>query len=763
MNPWLNKSTRILRYSLVTLAALGGVLLFLLASASANSNFFERNYPILLSLNAAAAAALLGLLILLTTRLLRRYRQGVFGSRLLLRMSLSFALVGLLPGLAVYLVSVQFLSKSIDSWFNVRVDNALESGLKLGQSALDSLLADLSAKTRAAAFDVSAARLPAQINALNRIREQLSVDEVTLLSSDGRVLGSSSTTLGSLLPSHIASGNQLRQVLLSRPRAQLETDEKNGVQSLNMRVVAMVPGSGLSLNSEERFLQIVQEVPRDLANTAQAVQSVYEDYQRLSLSRTGLRKIYGVTLTLALLLTVFLAMAAAFWISNRLATPLLWLAEGTRAVAGGNFEPVKAVIADDELRELVDSFNTMTQQLSEARQRLESNQAAIRQNNEFLQSLLSNLSAGVLVFNRQLHLTMFNDGAQRIFDWDLKPLLHRPLDADPRLLGFSVAMRAGFLEHTDVDPAAHWQKQIELPRADRHAAPKILLVRGSRLPGGDDAGYVVVCDDISALVSAQRTVAWGEVARRLAHEIKNPLTPIQLSAERLQMKLAAKLDESDAGMLQRATKTIINQVGSMKRLVDSFRDYARLPPAELSPINLNELVCDVLALYGVVDSEVAEPEQRIRPHLAKDLPSIMGDTSQLRQVIHNLLQNAHDAIAERMLGQIDIRTESVPGAKAGSGNIASVRLLVCDNGPGFSEDLLARAFEPYVTTKLKGTGLGLPIVRKIIDEHGARIVIRNRFDDTGVTIGALVELTFSGLKSTASSAARPGDDIRTSP
>jgi nitrogen fixation/metabolism regulation signal transduction histidine kinase len=275
-------------------------------------------------------------------------------------------------------------------------------------------------------------------------------------------------------------------------------------------------------------------------------------------------------------------------------------------------------------------------------------------------------------------------------------------------------------------------------------APKSVLVRGSRLPG-EKAGYVLVCDDITALISAQRSVAWGEVARRLAHEIKNPLTPIQLSAERLQMKLASKLEEPESGILQRATTTIVNQVDSLKKLVNDFRDYARFPPADLKPLDLNEVVTDVLALYDVHIGYPDQEESRFKPLLADNLPQFAGDASQLRQVIHNLLQNASDACAEVKEPEILVKTESVLNPEEQSQSVA-IRLIVSDNGSGFSPDLLARAFEPYVTTKSKGTGLGLAIVRKIADEHKARISVRNRTNSEGKVVGASVELTFPVLK-----------------
>ncbi|MFN7505307.1 MAG: sensor histidine kinase, partial [Limnobacter sp.] len=486
---------------------------------------------------------------------------------------------------------------------------------------------------------------------------------------------------------------------------------------------------------------------------ANAVQSVYRDYQELQLSRSGLRKIYGITLTLALLLTVFVSVAAAFWLSSRLSSPLLWLAEGTKALASGDFKTMQPVNADDELRELVDSFNTMTRQLSEAQRRLQANQNQLAANNDFLQSLLTSLSAGVLVLDHKLRLKMYNDGALRIFDRSLAENQGHPLDDMPGLEGFAMAVRASVADNqgNEGEESGIWQKQLEIPRAFDSQSSKSILVRGSRLPG-EKAGYVLVCDDITALISAQRTAAWGEVARRLAHEIKNPLTPIQLSAERLQMKLADKLQEPESGILQRATRTIVNQVESLKRLVNDFRDYARLPPADLKPLDLNDLVVDVLALYDVNVGIEEQAETRFIPKLTEKLPLVAGDSSQLRQVIHNLLQNALDACVDCDQPKVEVRTEGLKAPEGEQEQLVGVKLVVADNGPGFNPDLLAKAFEPYITTKTKGTGLGLAIVRKIADEHKARIAIRNRVDAQGRVVGAAVELTFPVLQDTLNNA-----------
>ncbi|HEX4842042.1 MAG TPA: ATP-binding protein [Limnobacter sp.] len=744
MNPWL-ENTRWLRYTLLVLGGLGGVLLFVLASASSNTDFFEDNYPLLITLNGIIAAGLFSILVLLIVRMVRRYRAGVFGSRLLLRMSLSFALMGLIPGLVLYLVSVQFLAKSIDSWFDVRVDGALESGLNLGQTALDSLINELSLKGQSISIELSRATPSEQLLELPRLRDAANVQELTLLSETGQVIGNAGGQLDSLLPS-LPTQVMLRQALMTRPFQQIEPDPQDPEGRLYMRVVVPIAPPLTSFDLGQRYIQIMHPVPASLSQRANAVQSVYRDYQELQLSRSGLRKIYGITLTLALLLTVFVSVAAAFWLSSRLSSPLLWLAEGTKALAKGDFKTMQPVNADDELAELVESFNTMTRQLSEAQRRLQANQNQLAANNDFLQSLLTSLSAGVLVLDHKLRLKMYNEGALRIFDRSLAENQGHPLDDVPGLEGFAMAVRASVADHQGEESGEGgiWQKQLEIPRAYDSQISKSILVRGSRLPG-EKAGYVLVCDDITALISAQRTAAWGEVARRLAHEIKNPLTPIQLSAERLQMKLASKLEEPESGILQRATRTIVNQVESLKRLVNDFRDYARLPPADLKPLDLNDLVVDVLALYDANVEGDDTCNSHLIPKLTENLPPVAGDSSQLRQVIHNLLQNALDACAECDVPRVELRTEGLKSPEGDQDQLVGVKLVVADNGPGFNPDLLAKAFEPYITTKSKGTGLGLAIVRKIADEHKARIAIRNRVDAQGHVVGAAVEITFPVL------------------
>jgi len=738
--------TRILRYVLVVGGAVAGILLFLLASASENSAFFDQHYSWLLGLNALVAVALSGLVVLLLTRLYRRYRRGKFGSRLMARLVLLFGLVGILPGLVIYLVSVQFVSRSIESWFDVRVESALESGLNLGRTALDSSLHDLTDKARSMAQELADLPDSAQVRQLSRLRDQ--GQEATIVTASGQIVSIVGGQLATLMP-ELPTPVMLRQAQLSRGFAAIEGSADTadggagqGAAGLRLRVVVAIPNSSdaLSLRSEARFLQLMQAVPTPLAVNAEALRQAYSEYQQRSVARSGLRKIYLVTLTLTLLLAIFGALASAFLIASELARPLLLLAEGTKAVAGGNLSPRPIVSSADELGTLTQSFNTMTRQLSDARAAVEKNRMALENAKAYLESVLANMSAGVLVLDDEFRLVTANQSVARILHHDITPHIGAPLAAIGALHDFSGAVTAAFAEQNAQSAAAshdghqHWQRQIEIARSDDDDI--VLLARGTRLPVERGLGYLVVFDDISDVISAQRSVAWGEVARRLAHEIKNPLTPIQLSAERLQMKLEDKLAPTDAAMLSKGTATIVNQVAAMKRMVDDFRDYAKTPPAQLAALDFNELIAEILNLY------LSEVERgTIRPRLSPGLPAILGDATQLRQVVHNLLQNAQDAVGERGDGgaaQIDVLTEEVHYQDADGHRRSAVRLTISDNGPGFAPKILARAFEPYVTSKPRGTGLGLAMVKKIIEEHGGRIDLQNRTDGHGAKVAILL-------------------------
>jgi nitrogen fixation/metabolism regulation signal transduction histidine kinase len=682
-------------YVLVSAAAVGTILLFLLAAASANTALFGEHYPLLVVLNGAVAAVLLGLVIYQLSVLARQRRSKIFGSLLTFRVLVMFAIVAVVPGVLVYTVSVQFLTKSIESWFDVRVDKALEGGLNLGRSAIDSLLEDLTIKTRAMSLELSDLSDAQRLGVLNRLREQAGAEDALLITAGGKVIAGASRNLGKLLPP-LPSPALLRQARNTRGYAAIEPD---GGKGLMLR--AIVPINSLSLADEPRLLQLTQPVPATLAETAESVQSVYHAYRELSLSRQGLKDIYILTLTLTLLLALFGALALAFLLSRRLSAPLAVLAKGTQAVARGDFSARVPVTSRDELGTLTQSFNSMTSQLDEARQAAERSRAQLETAKAYLENILANLSAGVLVFDRNRVLDIANHGAAEILRGDLSGLRGLALEHWPRF----GAVAAVIGERFRASGSSAWQCQFELAES-----AAVLLLRGSPLPAASGGGFVVVFDDITQLVAAQRATAWGEVARRLAHEIKNPLTPIQLSAERLQAKLAARIAPEDAEVLDRAVGTIVGQVTAMKNMVDDFREYARTPAPQLQPLDLNALIGDVLALYE-------QPAAAVTARLAADLPRVLGDPTQLRQVIHNLLQNAQDALAGSPDPQVEVSTEHSDG---------EVLLKVTDNGSGFPEAIMQRAFEPYVTTKPKGTGLGLAIVKKIIDEHHGSIALENR-------------------------------------
>jgi two-component system, NtrC family, nitrogen regulation sensor histidine kinase NtrY len=683
-------------YALVFCFSIAGILLYLLISASANTALFARNYPLLLGLNAVLALALVGLVSYQLRVLWAKLKARVFGAKLTLRLVIMFASFAVLPGVLVYTVSVQFVSKSIESWFDVRVDNALEGGLKLGQAALDYLLEDLDRRAHTMAQEVADAPPEAVVRVLTRLREQSGVTEITLISGSGRVVATASRDVGVLMP-NLPTTTVLREVRLKKSYAAIETAPDEGVL---LRVIVPVSASALSIADEQRYLQLYTAAPQQLADNALAVQNGRRDYQELSLSRQGLKRIYTLTLTLTLLLALFSAIALAFVMSNRLSAPLTILAEGTRAVAQGDFSPRQAIAGSDELGVLTQSFNTMTRQLDEARAVVEQKQHQLEAAKAYLESVLSNLSAGVLVFDRELVLSTANQGAALILKQPLEQYLGRHLSEVAALAPLAPTIAAEF-EREGV-----WQKQLEFEIGDRQ---QVLLARGSRLPAASGQGLVVVFDDITELMQAQRDIAWGEVARRLAHEIKNPLTPIQLSAERIEHRLADRLGPEDAEVLRRATSTIVSQVAAMKQMVDDFRDYSRALPAVLVEIDLNALIRSVLDLY-------AASSARIETRLAPQLPPIRGDETQLRQLIHNLLQNAQDALGGVNSPLIEIATET-----AG----AEVRLTVRDNGSGFAKKIMTRVFEPYATTKPKGTGLGLAIVKKIVDVHQGTIKIEN--------------------------------------
>lgn len=703
-----------MKYLIIVSALLGAALLYLLSSASANTDLFSHNYSTLLMLTAGLALSLSVLVGYQFWQLLNKLRQRIYGAKLTLRLALFFSMIAILPGVLVYAVSVQFLGKSIESWFDIRVENALEGGLNLGRNSLENELKVLGKKGQLIAM-ILVEQTPDQYKeTLARLIDKGESQGAALFDAKGRVKYSVGAR-------HKAIWNSVDIELLRQT-------EKQG----SYRLIDVLPDNRLVLRvlisvrpapeiGSPFILHLVQPVSEQFAADAEMVQTVYRDYQQLSLSRLGLKRLYGITLTLSLLIVLLSAISAAIYLSARLSAPLAVLAEGTRAVAKGDYSTAYPVQSNDELGALTGLFNQMTVQLADAKKLSEQQQQQVENAKTFLENVLTHLSSGVIVLDEKHLLLSANSSAEQILGFSLQSHHGRALAEialeQALFRSFELTLSQAF----DESGAGVWQRQIE--RLSKNGN-QILLLKGMTISSIAEKSLVVVFDDITHLLQAERQAAWGEVARRLAHEIKNPLTPIQLSAERLQHKLSNRLGEQDAILLQRATQTIVSQVTAMKNMVSDFADYARAPSPKLSALDMHQLLHEVMGLY--------EANSRpIHVQLEADRSWINGDATRLRQVIHNLLQNAYDALHQAVDPKILLSTQ----------NPALDKLLVSvqDNGCGIPEQVLAKIFEPYMTTKTKGTGLGLPIVKKIIEEHGGHITVENR-ESGGTRVNVLLPL-----------------------
>ncbi|NBD19582.1 PAS domain-containing protein [Aquabacterium fontiphilum] len=756
---------------IASVAIAGGALVlgFLLVLTTENRERFEPHFAWLLWSNVAVAALLSLVIVLALGRLALRLRRRKFGSRLLLKLAGIFALVALLPGLLIYTVSYQFVSRSIETWFDVRVEGALDAGLNLARGTLDTLSADLAKSTRLAAEQhglppTSWTSGPSLMD-LEQLRERLRAEHASLVNDNGQIVLSAEAPGVSGLPTDRVPQAWRQRAQTDRVMVEIEGLDEGGdalgappPETARIIALAAMPDNGMRLSQRKRYLLISQTLPPDIVRNALEVQSAYREYQQRSLGREGLRRMYIGTLTLTLVLAVFGAFLLAAVLGQQLARPLLLLAEGVGEVARGDLRPKAIFASHDELGGLTRAFAAMTQQLADARTLAERSVQELDSARAHLQTVLDNLSAGVLVFGPDGRLLLVNPGATRILRLPMSAYIGRRLEDVPGLQDFARTLNERFdAQANDPTPGERqqWQDSYELS-LPQHADTLTLLVRGADLPPDE---RLIVFDDLTDVVSAQRAQAWGEVARRVAHEIKNPLTPIQLSAERLQMKLEPQLEEPGRQLLTRSVHTIVTQVQALKTLVNEFRDFARLPSAQLKPLDLNRLVQDVTALYGQ-----ALDQGTLVLDLRPDLPMIRGDATLLRQLVHNLIQNALDACQEGTSDQAPARVEVCTDAPLNDeGQVRAVRLIVRDNGPGFPDKVLKRAFEPYLTTKAHGTGLGLAVVKKVADEHRAQVKLRNRRaepapgpaesgelgypSEEGTKIGAQVSLSFSPLSS----------------
>ena len=739
---------RALPTAMALVAAFALLLLALLSVATSNTEFFDNYFIWLYAANVVVGICLTLVILTLVIVIAIRWRKGRFGTRLVAKLAMIFALVGVVPGLILYGVSLQFVSRSIETWFDVQVESALDAGLELGRVTLRVAQEEILSEGNYIAEQIIAVppgSTSEQVGVMvMKIRNQFGIQEVSLFGIQRNLILTSESRPKKYLPP-------------PSPDVILEAFKKNGSTFVDQieiegglpgyRVRAIVPIirkkqiSGKYVE-DKYFLQLVRFIPAPLAKNIVAVESAYGDYQEKSLGRTGLRKMFVGTLTLTLFFALFVAVTLALILGRQLARPLLILLQGTQAVAQGDLSPKPELNTGDELGMLTRQFNVMTRQLADTR-------TSLQESKSFLETVLGNLTAGVCIFDKNFNIVSSNAGADRIFGQDLTQMDGRPLSDSPSLIEFDQAIKEGFAtiklavgiesgqmakdKNTSVPV---WQKQIQLHSTNEfeNELGVTLFVRGTELTADL---RMVVFDDITDVVSAQRSIAWSEVARRLAHEIKNPLTPIQLSAERLQHKLAGKLSPEQEEMMNRSTGTIIGQVQAMKQMVNDFRDFAKTPSPQLKPVSINTLTQEILGLY-----EGSPIKTQLDPHS----PNIMGDPTQLRQIIHNLLQNAQDATLEgaHQSEPVEVKTELVSYGELNGMPQNAVRLTISDSGSGFPAKILARAFEPYVTTKSKGTGLGLAVVKKIVDDHGAKIEIRNRMQADEV-IGAQVSILFMNL------------------
>ena len=693
-----------MRYLIAIATLVGASLLFLLSKASSSSEFISgSSYTVVLILSGIFILSLIAIIANQIKKLFRNIKKDVMGSRLSMRLVISFTLMAVIPGLIVYLVSVNFLTRSIESWFNVKVESALDGGLKLGQKALDIMLTDLELKAGRMALTLSSMPTTSQYAALSDLREKTGVQDATIISDQGKIIAVSSNDAESFLPA-LPTLIQLKQAE-NNIYGKIEPIKNKG---LYLRVLA--PINGAAISNERLILQILQPVPDSLTTLAESVQDVFQDYQKLSYSRDSLKVIFSITLTLVLMLAILTAVAIGFLLSRKLSEPLALLAEGTKKIAKGNFKTMLPEKGKDELGVLVRSFNSMTRQLDQATQTSENNQIRLESARSYLETVLAHLSSGVIVINDDMEIKSFNIAASKILQIDLSKntnqLITSISNKNKLLNDFVVSIQE---EIKAASSKKHFEiiKQFEIKYEKNN---QVLSLQITPLPQNKVKNYVLMIDDITMMIQAQRDAAWSEVARRLAHEIKNPLTPIQLSAERIKHKLGSKLNKEDTDILDKAVSTIVNQVDAMKTMVNEFSEYARAPKLNLELTDINETIKEISHLFE--NSGI-----KITTTLLKGLPKIKVDVNMMRQVLINLIQNAQDAM---------INNTKKPSIKINTNKYKNYLILsIEDNGPGFSADILKKAFEPYVTSKSHGTGLGLAIVKKIIEEHEGTIAVEN--------------------------------------
>ncbi|VAW75688.1 Nitrogen regulation protein NtrY [hydrothermal vent metagenome] len=681
------------------------VSLSLMSDATHNSERFGRLYSWLLLLNALGLVVLLGLISTNLYWLVSQYRSRAPGARLTSRLVIAFVILAVLPIAVVYYFSLQFLQRGIDSWFDVEMEQAMDDALELSRGSLDVRLGDMLRLTEKVASELGEMSPTALPFGLYDYRVRSGATELTVFGMDGRIVASSSAESTDIVPRR-PSDPALLSLAPGRSYVGLDPIDETG---LNVRAVVPVTMSGRA--SEPLTLQALYPIPERLGRLASNVESQIVRYRKLAYLRTPLKYSYTLTLSLVVLLSLLSAVWVAFFSARRMVEPIGVLAEGTRAVAEGDYSKRLPVSSEDELGFLVRSFNDMTRRLSRARDQTRRGQQEVESQRAYLETVLGSLSSGVLSINGAGELRTVNESACQILGIDLSSELGESL-ADIQAQHTFLEPLLSLVGKRHTAQQLDWQEQVTLfDSAGRH----VLMCRSTALPVSENlsGGEVVVFDDVTDLIRAQRDAAWGDVARRLAHEIKNPLTPIQLSAERLRHKYLKTMDESEAEVMDRATRTIVQQVDTLKDMVNAFGDYARAPMLQLEPLDMHELLRDIAELYR-------GSSLKIDLDLAETAPMISGDAGRMRQLLHNLFKNALEAVRHREDGELIVHSQWMQ-----EDGERFIDLGFSDNGNGFSDEVLERLFEPYVTTKTRGTGLGLAIVKKIVEEHNGQIRAQN--------------------------------------
>ena len=677
----------------------------LLSRAAGNDELFGDFYTALILLNVIGISLLALMSAFQIWRLIGQFRARVLGSRLTLRFVGTFAVLALIPLAVVYYFAVQFLSRGIDSWFDVQIEQALDDALLLGRSSLESIKLDVVDQLRDDADKIQNAESSFEIfQLLDELRQANDFEEMSLHSMSGKILASSSRDVISLIPD-VPDERVIRQLRQGKVYSEMEPIAGGG---LRLRVAIRIAGQ--RVGDTDRVLQVLDLLPLRYSRLGESVESASAEYEKLQYLRRPLTFSFVLTLSLVTLMTLLIALLIAIYLAKRLVAPLRDLAEGTQAVAQGDYGKQLPVTSGDELGVLVSSFNRMTQEISSAQTAVRNSQFEAEKQRAYLETVLAHLSSGVMSFDSNRQLRTHNAAAERILHTLLGTFVESSIAEMIKALPAAEPL-LNMISQGISDDVSEWQKEISI---NSPLGQQTLVCSGTKLSGAEtESGCVVVFDDATALIKAQRDAAWGEVARRLAHEIKNPLTPIQLSAERIRRRYLDKIEKDDREILDRATRTITQQVESMKSMVNAFSDYAQPVISRPRRLDINMLIRDITELHVAHLTRI-----KFLFDLADDLPPVMTDPAGIRQVLNNLIINASDALGDKG-GELKLSTRI---------DYAKDNLLVLelqDNGPGFPAELLDRIFEPYVTTKSSGSGLGLPISRRIIEENGGTMRATN--------------------------------------